>query len=84
MRKFFFFASADGLIEVSPHSSSGPCSGEEQTRDGCGKVGREEEGEEESGEVTKGALIVTKSGGEVGLSRCSILMRDVIGLKKGI
>lgn len=30
---------------------------------------------EESGEVRKGALIVTNSGGEVGLSKCCILMR---------
>lgn len=38
--------------------------------------------EEESGEVAKEALIVTKSGGEVGLSKCCILMRPGSGWKE--
>lgn len=56
------FTGADGLIEVSSNSPYlyRLCSDEEETSDGWGKVKEEEE----SGEVTKGALIVMKEGGE--------------------
>ena len=67
------------LIEVSPRFSYLKISIAMKRRRAMGSgMWRIVEG---SGEVTKGALIVTKSGGEVGVLKCCIVMRrgsDVI------
>ena len=71
-----FFKSIDGLIEVSPHSPyfmvSVVVKRSRETDEGRRKKRRVRR---RVGEMRKVALIGTKSGGEVGLSQCGVLMR---------